>query len=687
MRDLRFKPGNKLKRARRAGQSQGSTKPNTPTERCVRRLTRDEYDLVVRSGRNGEMVLPDADGNSTGVRILRPKPARPDATTQYLEGTGEGEYRIYQKDKYESMWNAITREHMVRNECNDPTFTVNYEEKRGLCWIQSMRCIRCDYISEKYKLYDEVEARGRGRRAAKPNLGLHVGLQECPMGCSKLQVLLASMNVPPPSLNGMHKTSKKVADLTSAQAEEDLKQRRQNLKEVNTHRGLSEDEPVNISVDVRYNSTTITGRSKLGQNASSAIGVAVENHTDQHQVVGLYVENKLCYQGAWLRNKGFNVTCPGGHAGCSATYDDVMPFSEYEIGKELGKQMALDNILVKYVTTDGDAKSAEGVQFAMSSVNPLLQVVRQADTTHMGQSLFRHTLKACFSDHMFLGCNSSEKKEQQKMFALDLRYRCMKMFQVAHHKCHGNTDQMTKVLRTAVESTLDCYAGDCSGCKKKQSLVCKGGRKHWRACSHYLAACGFMDMNISDSDKRIIRELMNFYLGAEAVKLMKTNSTTNYNEAVNRSISSSLPKNVNYPRTIKARALSAVCRVNKGAGNSVVEGLESIGCSVSKGGYVAKALRRVQTRHAYSREYAKRDVVRAAKHKRMIKHMYKYMRAKQNKRIHESYIKGQLDPRLTGASRTRPMVGEVVGEHSYYRNEPVKQKRHDHPYVKCHNKQ
>lgn len=50
-----------------------------------------------------------------------------------------------------------------------------------------------------------------------------------------------------------------------------------------------------------------------------------------------------------------------------------------------------------------------------------------------------------------------------------------------------------------------------------------------------------MDMIISDPDKGIFRKLMKFYLGAKAVKLIKSNS--NHNEAgIDRPISSYLPK-------------------------------------------------------------------------------------------------------------------------------------------------
>jgi hypothetical protein len=70
-------------------------------------------------------------------------------------------------------------------------------------------------------------------------------------------------------------------------------------QEINGLRVMAVNTPINISVDVCfYNSKTITIRRKMGQNALQAIGIAVEQQRDRKQIVSMYIENKLCWEGA-----------------------------------------------------------------------------------------------------------------------------------------------------------------------------------------------------------------------------------------------------------------------------------------------------------------------------------------------------------------------------------------------------
>lgn len=121
------------------------------------------------------------------------------------------------------------------------------------------------------------------------------------------------------------------------------------------------------------------------------MGVAIENQTDQQQIVGVHLQNKLCWVGAHLRNRGFQVNCPGSHVGCTANTAEAQPLSEYTIGEKLGDLFVEDGIFLKYVTTDGDARIAEGVDLAMTKMAANWVVIRQADTTYLGQSQFKNT--------------------------------------------------------------------------------------------------------------------------------------------------------------------------------------------------------------------------------------------------------------------------------------------------------
>lgn len=645
--------------------------------RWLRRLTPEEYSLVVTEAPGGGSALPDEEGQCTGGHLLRPRPHPDsvDATTAYLKGDGKGENRILHNEKTVEMYNDCIAKHNGRQgiDCMTPQFKIHSETKKGLGWYQTLECKKCNFVSKRYKLYDEVQSNSRGPKQARLNLGFQIGLQECPMGNKKAGVLLASANIPPPSPSSLHKVSKKAAKLTTATAEKGLKKIRTNMKEINKLRGTRKPNVIKaVGADSRYNSTSTTGRRKLGQNASQAVGIAVEHQTDKKQIVAVYMENKLCYQGAWLRAKGYRVSCPGGHAGCTATTEYTEPLSEYNIGRKLGEQLALENILVKYIVTDGDSRSASGIQEAMSQIDPLWKSIRQADTTHLGLSLFKHAVRAQYSDEMFPGTSAKDTTEQQMIFARDLKQRCAEVFQKMFSMYKGDMDKIACNMDRTIEATVKCYSGDCGDCKK-HSVVCSGGRRNWRATSDNLRIGHITNLYPTQGDRDILRELVRFFLGAGALALIGKNLNTNKNEAANRAIGACNPKNVKRSRTGLARVMSAVSRINKGAGNSLVESLEEAGCPISKGGRVSRATRQIEKRHCYEREYYKRPHVRAATKKRITGHNERHMAAKRRRAAssgaQHQYAKGLLDPPLRLPGTAGMPAGEKAkldpNEHSY----------------------
>ena len=224
-----------------------------------------------------------------------------------------------------------------------------------------------EYQSGMYKLYDEVDTGSCGQKPATSNVALHVGLQDSTIGITKMRNILAATNTPPPSRYGLQRNADRVAAITAQAIMDNLKQKREQTKEINILRGVPENAPINISMDVRYNSTTVKNSYGVGQAASQVIGAAIEWQTDQHQIVDFHLENKLCKVGSMLRSQGHNVTYPG-HERCSATLRAVDPISEYDIGKQIRHSFAQDNVAIRYVATDGDASASREVQDDMPAV-------------------------------------------------------------------------------------------------------------------------------------------------------------------------------------------------------------------------------------------------------------------------------------------------------------------------------
>lgn len=621
-----------------------SAPPEAPARPWLPRLTQKDYDLVVKKDPQGNPSLPDCEGVCSGAKLLRPKKSPECVTEKNLEGDGSGENRLLHKDKNTNMWNMCIKEHIeMKNTCKLPQFKVCDEKQKGLCWSQALRCTNCKYKSNRFKLYEEVKSNSRGPKYAKANLALQAGLQECAIGNYKARVLLLSTNTPAPSRSGMQKAANRVAILSTEAAEADLAERLRNLNEISKARN-NKDSSINIKIDTRYNTNRVAVRGKFGQSATQALGIAIEGHTDQKQIIAVCLENKLCQKGALLRAKGERVSCPGGHDGCTATRQMPAPFSEHDIGKKLAEDIIKQNVKIKFVTTDGDSRSSQGVAEAMNIYDPTVKVTRLADTTHLAQSLFRKANKAPFSDTMFAAPTKEERNEQQKMFSLDLMHRCHKIYKTMFANFAGNISEIGAKMPAVIDTTIQCYEGNCVNCKKS-SIVCKGGKKSWTINSENLKPCSISYFHMTESDKDLLRDVMNFYLGKDSLDLIKFNTNTNKNEAANRAISSSLAKNVRYSRNAKARALSAVCRLNKGAGIAMSETLAYLGCQLSKGGRVAYGMHRVQCEQRYNANYSKSESRKRARLHNKISHMRDYFRCKQLRKQGD-YLKRQLDPPL-----------------------------------------
>ena len=98
---------------------------------------------------------------------------------------------------------------------------------------------------------------------------------------------------------------------------QDMAENLQKIKEVNRRLGNPGD-VINIAMNGRYNSTTFASRKKPGQNTSQAIAIACEMMTEKKYIIAAAIQNKLCWTVAWLRGKGMEVECAGGHPDCTA---------------------------------------------------------------------------------------------------------------------------------------------------------------------------------------------------------------------------------------------------------------------------------------------------------------------------------------------------------------------------------
>ena len=110
----------------------------------------------------------------------------------------------------------------------------------------------------------------------------------------------------------------------------------------------------------------------------------------------------------------------------------------------------------------------------------------------------------------------------------------------------------------------------------------------------YLQPGRISHVNMTDRDRATLRNLINTRLGVRALEITKLCMNTNRNEGLNRSLSASLPKNVNFSCNVKGRACEATDRLNYGTGASLLRKLERNRAPITGGGRVARVARQLQ---------------------------------------------------------------------------------------------
>lgn len=627
-----------------------------------KRLSHEWYELVVRHDKHGIPKLVDCDGLVAPAHILRPaKREKSQTILQYNnededEDPNSGQMLPLHKAKTEEMISAVYHEHSVKfPDCDLPDFKFN-ERKVSICWKVQVQCKSCGYLSEVHKLYEEVDNGNPGQKPCAPIYGMATAMLDSPVGVDRTRHILACTGIPPPGKTNMHKTLIKVGEKVETLSKDDMTERQNNLTKVNELRGMPSDAPIRVSIDGRYNSHCMKTRYRPGQGASQMTGFAVEDHTDKKQIIAAFLDNKLCWIGAYLRGQGYEVECPG-HAGCTATSKDIdLPFSELNLGHELGKQLSLNGLLIKYATTDGDGKSAQGLDEHYKSLNPMWEVLRLSDLTHLGAAQTRAVGRATFSKSMFADINGYENKKRAKqVLSHDIGYRCGIEFTNLHKHCDGNVDVMSAKMGRLVETILDCYNGDHKNCRK-YSYTCKGGQKfNWFSQSYQLKSFGYVGFDMSKHDRELLQKIVNMKLGVSALKGTFLGTTTAICESYNSSLNAACPKNNKCSRTAKYRMYSTVHKLNNGPGKSAKAKLEYCGIKVKPGSETDKYLQSCEKNKMYQKEYSHRPEVkrqRSVSRAQRFSRYYKKMTMKNNKC--PEYKKGQLDPKVpTKGSKNR----------------------------------
>lgn len=616
----------------------------------IQRLTGSQFSLVGKknvvkseAGVAEVFELPDVQGNPGTSKLLRPMSNEQELVEQYLEqGDTSGELRVVDMEKVMYMFNVCYKQHSSRGQCDNPEFATYEEQKWGLCWRWALKCENCQFRSKRFKLYREVKSSKSGVKAAEANKRMAVMLQETTMGISKGRLFLAGTGVPPPGRSALQKHVNEAATITATITQDSLQENVEKLKAAHTFRGHTGALELNVSADGRYDSVTFGNRQKMGQNANVCIGLATENMTNEHLIVAMDYENKLCQLGKMLRAKGESITCPD-HPNCTATVSAAEPFTECTLGEKMGKDLAKQGVRVPYVTSDGDAHISQGFDMAMKEViGAEYAVERQQDTVHLANSIYKATLKDDFSKNFFPGQTADKRKEMQGVFARDVARRCFLIGKQLVNRHSSNVDAMKKQVPKILAATLLCYQHKHRMCRS-HSLVCRGLKKDNWWIKSFMRPYGLYKLSFTDADKYTLMSRILQRIGEEVLTLTRFNNNTNAVEGSWRSISASLPKNVNYARTGKGRASAAIHRLIHKVGNSVIKKCSAIGSPIPRRGFIARALFQIQHEVTYKKLYRRSKWAKQRKFQLRKEQIGAWAKVKDRKR--SDYKKEQLIPK------------------------------------------
>ena len=525
----------------------------------------------------------------------------------------------------EHLWNDTIAEHgdgEKFKKCRKPRFTLAREKKWGLVSSQSLRCVNCDFVGPFRKLYEETNMPGkRGRKCAVLNLALTAAVQHTTIGHEKARDLLSAIDLPVPAQSSLQRLSPKVTKAFKEVATEGMNQHLHRVK----RRGKRGDS-TSLGFDVKYNNIRPMTSHRHGlHQTSQAIALAIAhtphkadrdseseseggNSDQQHDsesdwtdieemdldeiektenpIVAADVQNKICVKGAKLRQGGADIQCgvPGkGHDGCTANIHRCESLNEKSAGIRIGKQLAGQGVRARCVTTDGDAQGAKGVEEGQEA-----PAVKCRDPVHLGRSVAFKGKNITWSPKMFPGKQTQARKTKcAQSLAIDLKNRSKAVADALHEKHSGNIESIKAEAGDTVEAILRCYQGHCDDCGengRKLLTACSGGRDgDWisksQVLQHERIDCLFMNLD----DISNMRETLNMVLSQESLEKTKYRYNTQLNEAANRSLSASLPKNIKYSINLGGRLACRIEVWNHGPGKALLRGFSKLGLPTSLG--------------------------------------------------------------------------------------------------------
>ena len=512
--------------------------------------------------------------------------------------------RVMPLDKMFKQINATFKGH-AKTDCKNPDFALGQEFQWGIMVKQSWKCLNCSFETPVVNLYDEVDTGKSGPKAARQNVAFVAALMHTSIGVHRGQLILNALDVPIPNKKTMFTTSRHVSASLADLSKEGMLEM---LHAVAAQAGGE----IHLTLDARYNTSRWSCDRRNGlHNTTQFVTLAMAN-TPSKPIVSQYTENKVCPTGTALLLQGEDIQCPG-HPGCTATLNRYEGLTERNAGQHIGRSVGEQGIRITHVTTDGDAKLFKGVEEVTQTA-----VKRCSDTVHLGQTQTKKAKGIEWSEHLFSGCSSktrAKKKEYTNALAMDIRNRSFAILKSLHQKYEGQLPEIQKAAKDSILAAICCYQGDCKDCPGN-TTACLGtedsNESSWLLKSSILQEHKITNLNTTATDVELMTDILELVLGHDNLEKTQFLSHTNHNEAANRSMSVSLPKNIKYSRCLHGRVACVIDTWNYGLGEAIRRQHRRLGLNISRGqSNVFKRLQRQSRYHkAYTRSAAKKQLRR-----------------------------------------------------------------------------
>ena len=385
---------------------------------------------------------------------------------------------------------------------------------------------------------------------------------------------------------------------------------------------------IGASVDCVYNNRP--NPSCYFQAGTQSVFTVVEDITPDKKLVQVVLQSKICTTRHIRLKMGLPADCPN-HPGCTATMKRSDAIGQEE-RSAIRSAMLFEksNTDLLRVTNDGD----DTVIPAYREIFPSCRNFK--DIRHLSNCQRRHIERQIFSNVMFPGRWVIVRKRKQSRFAEDVRQRCSVEISLASKmimkeqskKTRDISEQLIKKLEHTAEAILLCYKGDCSLCEE-YSFACnvKDG-KPW---AKYFVPADLKDgMNMTADDENKLRACLLFRLGPEGLNKIYSLSSTQKNEAVNRSLGKYNPKLVTFARTWTGRVHACVLNINEGFKKSSELLLDAVNHKISPD--VAEQISRRDQTIKYNAAFKKKPHVK----QRRVERRSEWMRLHEKTRDHKA---------------------------------------------------